>query len=120
MVVDCGRIINPIAAAGQVEGGMLQALGFTQCEEMYFDELGRLLNPRFGPYRIYKANEIPRMEVMFVQTDEPSGPFGAKSIAEICIDGVAPALVNAVHHATGVWMRDLPLTPDVVWKYLRG
>jgi len=65
------------------------------------------------------TDEIPEMEVVFVQTDEPSGPFGAKSIAELSIDGVAPALVNAVHHATGVWMRDLPLTPDVVWRYLR-
>ncbi|MEI7988171.1 MAG: molybdopterin cofactor-binding domain-containing protein [Chloroflexota bacterium] len=119
MVVDCGRVINPITAAGQVEGGMMQALGFAQCEDMYFDENGRPLNARLGPYRIYKSNETPKMEVIFVQTDEPSGPFGAKSISEIAIDGVAPALVNAVHHATGVWMRDLPLTPERVWQALK-
>ncbi len=119
MAVDCGRVINPVTAAGQVEGGMLQALGFTICEDMYFDENGKPLNARLGPYHIYKANETPPMEVVFVQTDEPSGPFGAKSIAEISIDGVPPALVNAVHHATGVWMRDLPLTPERVWRALQ-
>jgi len=120
MVVDCGRVINPITASGQVEGGMLQALGFAQCEDLYFDENGRILNARLGPYHIFKSNEIPEMKVMFVQTDEPTGPYGAKSISEIAIDGVAPALVNAIHHATGVWIRDLPLTPERVWRALRA
>lgn len=120
MAVDCGRVINPITAAGQVEGGMLQALGFALCEDMYFDEAGKPLNARLGPYRVFKANETPPMDVVFVQTDEPSGPFGAKSIAEISIDGVAPALVNALHHATSVWVRDLPLTPERVWRALHA
>jgi putative selenate reductase molybdopterin-binding subunit len=58
------------------------------------------------------------MDVIFVQTDEPSGPFGAKSVAEISIDGVAPALVSAIHDATGVWIRELPATPKRVWRAL--
>jgi putative selenate reductase molybdopterin-binding subunit len=120
MIVDCGRVINPITASGQVEGGMLQALGFAQCEDLYFDENGRILNAKLGPYHIFKSNEIPEMKVMFVQTDEPTGPYGAKSISEIAIDGVAPALVNAIHHATGVWIRNLPLTPERVWRALRA
>lgn len=119
MVVDCGRVINPLTAAGQVEGGMAQALGFALCEDMEFDPQGKLVNDRFGPYHIFKADEMPVMDVIFVQTDEPSGPFGAKSVAEISIDGVAPALVSAVHDATGIWMRELPLYPERVWRALR-
>jgi len=114
MVVDCGRVINPLTAAGQVEGGMAQALGFALTEDMLFDAKGRLLNARFGPYHILKADEMPLMDVIFVQTDEPSGPFGAKSVAEISIDGVAPALASAIHDATGVWIRELPYTPERV------
>jgi putative selenate reductase molybdopterin-binding subunit len=119
MVVDCGRVINPITAAGQVEGAMAQALGFAHTEEMLYATDGRPLNPRFGPYHFYKANEMPVMDVIFVQTDEPSGPFGAKSVAEIATDGVAPALVSAVHDATGVWVRELPCTPERLWQLLQ-
>jgi putative selenate reductase molybdopterin-binding subunit len=119
MVVDCGRVINPITAAGQVEGGMAQALGFALTEDMVFDAEGHVVNDRFGPYHIFKADEMPVMDVIFVQTDDPSGPFGAKSVAEISIDGVAPALVSALHDATGVWVRELPLYPERVWQVLQ-
>jgi len=116
MVVDCGRVINPITAAGQAEGGMAQALGFAHCEETYIDKKGQILNSQFKTYHTYLADEMPPTDVIFVQTDEPTGPFGAKSIAEISVDGVAPALVNAVHNAAGVWLHDLPLTPEKVWR----
>jgi putative selenate reductase molybdopterin-binding subunit len=119
MVVDCGRVINPITAAGQVEGGMAQALGFSLYEDMIFDQEGRLVNARFGPYHILKADEMPVMDVIFVQTVEPSGPFGAKSVAEISIDGVAPALVSAIHDAVGVWVRELPATPERVLQAIQ-
>jgi putative selenate reductase molybdopterin-binding subunit len=118
MVVDCGRVINPLTALGQVEGGMAQALGLAICEDMVFDDQGCLVNARLGPYHVYKANEMPVMDVIFVQTDDPSGPFGAKSVAEIGIDGVAPALASAIHDATGVWVRELPYTPERVWRAL--
>lgn len=120
MVVDCGRVINPLTAAGQVEGGMAQALGFTLCEDMRYDKNGCLYNARFGDYPIYKANEMPALDVIFVQTDEPTGPFGAKSVAEIPMDGVAPAVVSAVHNAIGIWIHELPLTPEVVWSALKN
>jgi putative selenate reductase molybdopterin-binding subunit len=120
MVVDCGRVINPITAAGQVEGGMAQALGFTLTEEMRFDQAGHLLNPNFGTYHIPRAQEMPLMDVIFVQTDEPTGPFGAKSVAEISTDGVAPAVASAIHDATGVWMRELPYTPLRVRRILQS
>jgi putative selenate reductase molybdopterin-binding subunit len=118
MVADVGRVINPITASGQVEGGIVQGLGFALCEEMVYDEDGRLVNPRLGPYHIYKANEIPQIEVIFVQTDEPTGPFGAKSVAELSIDGIAPAIADAIHDATGVWLREVPFTPERVWRAL--
>jgi putative selenate reductase molybdopterin-binding subunit len=119
MVVDAGRVINPITASGQSEGGILQGLGFAHCEDMVFNADGRIVNPRLGPYRIYTANETPPMEVIFVQTEEPTGPFGAKSVGEISIDGIAPAMADAIYDATGVWLRDLPFTPEKVWRALR-
>jgi putative selenate reductase molybdopterin-binding subunit len=114
MVVDCGRVINPLTAAGQVEGGMAQALGFTLMEDMRYDQNANPLNPNLRDYRIPRAVEMPAMDVIFVQTDEPSGPFGAKSVAEISIDGVAPAIASAIHDAVGVWMRELPFSIERV------
>ncbi len=119
MAVDAGRVINPTTASGQIEGGLQQVLGFAHCEEMVYDEDGRMVNPRFGPYHVYRSNAMPKLEVAFVETDEPSGPFGAKSISEIPMDGIAPAMADAIHDATGVWVRDLPFTPERVWRALQ-
>jgi putative selenate reductase molybdopterin-binding subunit len=120
MIVDCGRVINPITAAGQVEGGMLQALGFALTEEMLFNQEGQNLNKNLKDYKIFRSSETPAMDVIFVETDEPSGPFGAKSVAEISIDGVAPAMASAIHDATGEWMRELPYTPKRVKAVLEN
>jgi len=119
MVVDCGRVINPITAAGQVEGGNAQALGFTLCEDTILDEKGRILNDRLSTYKMFKADEMPPMDVIFVQTDEPTGPYGAKSVAEIAIDGVAPAIISAVHDAVGIWFHKLPLTQETLAAALK-
>lgn len=116
MVVDCGRVINPVTASGQVEGGMAQALGFALTEDMLYSPEGQPLNPNLKTYHIPRAAEMPVMDVIFVQTDEPSGPYGVKSVAEISIDGVAPAMASAIHNATGVWLRDLPYTKEKVKK----
>lgn len=118
MAVDCGTAINPQTTQGQIEGGLLQALGYAVCEEMVFDDSGRQLATRFGDYRILQANEAPEIEAILVPTYEPSGPFGAKAAAEIPLDGVAPAVANAVFDAVGVRVRDLPLTPEKVWRGL--
>ena len=119
MAVDCGVPINPVTAAGQVEGGMVQALGYGHCEEMVYDGDGRMVNPEFGPYKIYRADEMPDVEAILVQTMEPSGPFGAKAIAEIPKDAVAPAMRNAIANATGVRIADIPFTPERVWRALQ-
>ncbi len=120
MAVDCGVPINPLTASGQVEGGMIQSLGYGLTEEIVLDGQGRPLNAAFGPYWIFRADDTPPTEVIFVQTMEHSGPFGAKSVGEIPIDGVAPAVRNAVRNATGVAIDTLPLTPERVWRALQG
>ncbi len=128
MAVDCGMAINPQTAAGQVEGGMLQALGFAHNEEMAYvlpgqgaasDEVGQLVTTDFTTYHIYSADETPELGVILVQTYEPSGPYGAKAVAEIPKDGVAPAMSSAIFDATGKRLRELPLTPERVWRALR-
>jgi putative selenate reductase molybdopterin-binding subunit len=118
MAVDCGIAINPITASGQVEGGMVQALGYGHCEEMVYDTAGKPLATNLKDYHIYRADEMPDLEVIFVETYEPSGPYGAKAVAEIPKDGVAPALASAIYDATGVMIPNLPFTPERVWKAL--
>ncbi len=119
MAVDCGVAINPVTASGQVEGGMVQALGYAHCEEFAYDADGKMINDQLGPYKIYRADEMPETEVFLVQTMEDSGPFGAKAVAEIPKDGVAPALRNAILNATGVAINNLPFTPERVWSALQ-
>jgi putative selenate reductase molybdopterin-binding subunit len=119
MVVDCGRVINPLTAVGQVEGGMSHGLGFALSEDMTLDAEGHLLTTDFLKYKIPHFKSTPVTDVIFVQTDEPSGPYGAKSVSELSIDGVAPAIADAIHNATGVWMRHLPYTPEKVLAALK-
>ncbi|MGQ0600738.1 MAG: xanthine dehydrogenase family protein molybdopterin-binding subunit, partial [Anaerolineales bacterium] len=119
MAVDAGTAINPLTSIGQIDGGMVQALGYAVSEDMVYDADGKLLTTRFGDYRIFQADEVPELESILVPTYEPSGPFGAKAIAEIPMDGVAPAVANAVWDAVGVRIRDLPLTPEKVWRAMK-
>jgi putative selenate reductase molybdopterin-binding subunit len=117
--VDCGRAINPATAEGQIEGGATQALGYGVCEEMRYDEQGALLTTDFTSYHIFRADEMPAMETMLIETSDPYGPYGAKAVAEIPIDGVAPAIANAVADALGVRVHEAPITPERVWRVLR-
>ncbi len=119
MAVDSGVIINPMTASGQIEGGMIQAAGYGVCEELAFDASGRNLNPRFGPYWVYRSDDVPRLTTIFVETYEESGPFGAKAVAEIPLDGAAPAIANAVYDAVGVRIKDAPLYPEKIWRALQ-
>jgi putative selenate reductase molybdopterin-binding subunit len=120
MAVDCGVAINPVTASGQVEGGMIQALGYALTEELVLDDTGCPVNAQLGPYWIYRADDAPPTEVFLVETMEPTGPFGAKAIGEIPIDGVAPAVRNAILDATGVAINAIPLTPERVWRALHA
>lgn len=120
MAVDSGQIINPATAQGQIEGGMTQALGYAVCEEMTYDAEGHPQQHDLTDYHIFAAHEMPKLDVTFVQTFEPSHPFGVKAVAEIPMDGVAPAVVNAIHDAVGVWLNEIPATPERVWAALQG
>lgn len=119
MAVDSGVIVNPLTASGQIEGGMTQALGYAVCEEMTWDERGLIRQRNFRDYHIFRANEMPEMEVIFVETYEPTHPFGSKAVAEIPMDGVAPAVANAVLDAVGVNIDANPVTPEKVWRGLK-
>jgi putative selenate reductase molybdopterin-binding subunit len=119
MAVDAGVIVNPLTASGQVEGGMTQALGYAVCEEMLYDELGRPRETDFTDYHIFYADEMPELETIFVETFEPSHPYGVKAVAEIPMDGVAPAVGNAVLDACQASVKTAPVTPERVWWELR-
>jgi putative selenate reductase molybdopterin-binding subunit len=117
--IDCGQPINPSGVEGQIDGGLSMALGYAVCEEMKFDDTGRLLNGNLRDYHVFRADEMPIIERFIVPTRDPSGPFGAKAAAEIPADGVAPAVVNAIFDAVGVRLREIPATPERVWRALR-
>jgi len=112
--VDCGQVVNPQMAEGQIEGAAIQSVGYALYERMPFDEAGRMQFRSFRDYTIASAVDVPEIVSILVPTHEPTGPFGAKAIAEIPINGPAPAIANAVFHATGVRIREIPLTPDRV------
>jgi len=119
MAVDAGVIVNPLTASGQIEGGMTQALGYAVCEEMLYDEKGHPRETDFSTYHIFSAEEMPELETIFVETFEPSHPFGVKAVAEIPMNGVAPAVGNAVFDACGAEVVRAPITPERVWRALQ-
>lgn len=120
MAVDSGVIINPLTASGQIEGGMTQALGYAVCEEMRYDEKGSPIERDLVDYHIFRANEMPELTTLFVETFEPSHPFGVKAVAEIPMDGVAPAVGNAILDACGAHVDTNPATPERVWQAIQA
>jgi putative selenate reductase molybdopterin-binding subunit len=116
MAVDSGVIVNPLTASGQIEGGMTQALGYAVCEEMVYDEKGHARERDFTNYHIFRADEMPDLTTIFVETYEPTHPFGVKAAAEIPMDGVAPAVGNAILDAVGAEILANPATPEKVWQ----
>lgn len=120
MAVDSGQIINPSTAFGQIEGGMTQALGYAVCEEMIYDELGNAREKDLKNYHIFRSNEMPKLKSIFVETQEPTHHFGVKAVAEIPMDGVAPAVGNAVRNAVGIDIDRLPITPEKIWRALKN
>jgi len=116
--VDPGVAINPMQAEGQVEGAVAQGLGYALTEELVLDGAGRPVNPNFLDYKIFTAKDMPKLTTILVDTEEPLGPYGAKSVAEVPINGPAPAIANAIFHATGVRIRKLPIRPEDVLRAL--
>jgi CO/xanthine dehydrogenase Mo-binding subunit len=108
---DMGRVIHPILAEGQVEGGTLQAIGYATIEEMKLVD-GRYLNDRMATYLIPTSLDAPRIRSILVEAPYSGSPHGAKGIGELPMDVGAPAVVAAIHDATGVWIHELPATPE--------
>jgi putative selenate reductase molybdopterin-binding subunit len=112
--VDVGKALNPDICEGQVEGAVAQGLGYALTEEILTGPDGRVLNPTFMDYKIFCADDMPQLTTILVEEEEPTGPFGAKSVAEIAINGPAPAISNAVYDAVGIRLHSLPMTPEKV------
>jgi CO/xanthine dehydrogenase Mo-binding subunit len=110
---DCGTVINPLMAAGQVEGGTLQAVGYATIEEMKVKD-GRFLNDRLSKYLIPTSLDAPRITAVLVENPFGNAPHGAKGIGELPMDVVAPAVVAAIHDAIGAWITEVPATPEKV------
>jgi len=110
---DVGRVVNPVLAAGQVEGGTLQAVGYAMLEEIKLED-GRYLNDRLATTIIPTALDAPRIEAILVEVPFSAAPHGAKGLGELPMDVAAPAVVAAIHDATGAWIHDLPASPERV------
>ena len=113
-VVDCGTPINPALARIQTEGGIVQGIGMALTEDIHYDCKGRPMESSFMQYKIPTRLDMGKLRVEFESSYETSGPFGAKSIGEIVINPPAPAIAHAIYRATGVWHRDLPITPEKI------
>ena len=119
-VVDCGIPINPALARIQTEGGIVQGIGHTLMEDVRYDHNGKPIGSSFMQYKIPTRLDMGKLHVEFEHSYEPTGPFGAKSIGEIVINIPAPALAHAIYRATGVWHRELPITPEKIALSLSG
>jgi CO/xanthine dehydrogenase Mo-binding subunit len=116
---DVGRVIHPILAEGQVEGGTLQAVGYATIEEMKV-EGGRYLNDRLSTYLIPTSMDAPSITAILVEKPFSGEPHGAKGVGELPMDVVAPAVIDAIHDAVGVWITQLPATPERVLDALES
>jgi CO/xanthine dehydrogenase Mo-binding subunit len=108
---DIGRAINPILAAGQIEGGTLQAVGYGVLEELVWNR-GRIVNNQLTNYIIPTSLDAPEIETIIIEKEYPHGPFGAKGVGELPMDGAAPAIAAAVYDATGVFVPEIPIAPE--------
>lgn len=113
-VVDCGIPINPALARIQTEGGLVQGIGHTLMENVTYNRIGRPMESNFAQYKLPTRLDMGSLQVEFEHSYEPTGPFGAKSIGEIVINTPAPAIAHAIYRATGVWHRELPITPEKI------
>ncbi|MCF8563201.1 molybdopterin-dependent oxidoreductase [Alicyclobacillus tolerans] len=114
---DCGNLINPAGAEGQVQGGAMQGIGYALYEDLKCPD-GQPINTRFGNYKIPTVMTVPPIEAIWVETDDPNGVYGSKGLAEMGLVPTAAAIANAVEDAIGVRITDLPITPEKILKAL--
>jgi len=108
---EVGKVVNPMLAEGQIQGGVIQGIGYTLSEKLVNDK-GRILNNRMTNYIIPTAEDVPNVEVIFTEVPYSYGPSGAKGIGELPMNGVAPAILNAVQAATGISVNTIPMLPE--------
>jgi CO/xanthine dehydrogenase Mo-binding subunit len=113
-VVDCGTPLNPNLARVQVEGGLAQGIGMALYENIQYTKTGKMINNSFMQYKIPSRVDVGKLRVEFESSYEPTGPFGAKSIGEIVINTPSPAIAHAVANATGLWIKELPITSEKI------
>ena len=111
-VVDCGTPINEALARIQAEGGIVQGIGMTLTENVTYNAKGRPFESSLMQYKLPTRLDMGRLRVEFEPSYEPTGPFGAKSIGEVVINTPPPAIAHAIYRATGIWHRELPITPE--------
>jgi len=116
---DCGFAINRTSVEGQMQGSLSMGLGEAMFEEVKFDEKGRILNANLSEYKIATALDMPNVDTIIVESNEPNGPFGAKEVGEGAIMPTIPAILNAVYDAVGVKIQELPLTPERVFMAIQ-
>ena len=118
---DCGKVINPVTAAGQVHGGMSMAIGFGLYEQLLYDpKTGKLLNGNFLDYKIPTILDHPRLIARFIENIEPTSPYGTKALGEPPTVAGAPAIRNALLNATGVSVNSIPLTPHLLFREFKA
>ncbi|MCG6893640.1 MAG: xanthine dehydrogenase family protein molybdopterin-binding subunit [Desulfobacteraceae bacterium] len=115
---DCGTVINPMAVEGQLEGSIHMGLGYALSEELQVEN-GRTMNNTFLDYKMFTAEDMPPGESVCIETYEPEGPMGAKEAGEGLASPTAPAVAEAVYHATGYRCKDLPITPEKILKGMK-
>ncbi len=118
-VQEVGKVINPVLAAGQIEGGVAQGIGFALYENVVWQE-GRMVNGQMTNYIMPTAMDVPKICVHFEEIPYARGPAGAKGIGELPLDGTAPAIANAISHATGVDVREIPINPEKLMALLEN
>lgn len=116
---DCGFAINRMNVEGQMQGSLSMGLGEALFEEVKFDGSGRVANPTLGEYRIPTALDMPNVNTIIVESDEPNGPFGAKEVGEGAIMPTIPAILNAIHDAVGVRISELPVTAERLYRAMK-
>ena len=117
-VIDCGIPVNPNLARVQAEGGIGQGIGMALYENVTYNAQGKIAENSFMQYKIPTRLDMGRINVEFETSYEPSGPFGVKSIGEVVINTPSPAIAGAVANATGVQIRELPVTPEKIFREL--
>ncbi len=118
--VDCGKPLNPELVKGQIIGALVNGLSYALTEEYIFSNSGRMLNPNFMDYKIPSTRDIPEIKVIVAETYEPTGPYGAKSVAEININGPIPAIGNALYDALKIRLHKSPYTPERVLEAIKN